>query len=215
MDMRIKILAVAVLAVFALSVSGSAAFAIQFKAAVYPVKISTVQKAGEGASLEVASGKIECKSLRYETPPGETGLLGEATSTVVGVPVYSECKAFGFVTAEITALKGLIFLLSWTGSVPSFKLIGPKGEKGAFLSIKIPSIGCEITVGEQEFAAGTEEKNLAEGKIEAIFKLAKVSYKSNKKGVGCPPEGEEATFTDRVIAEGKTESGEHDAIKFE
>ncbi|MFZ2050618.1 MAG: hypothetical protein WAU69_06770 [Solirubrobacteraceae bacterium] len=216
--MRTKMLAAALLAVFILSINASEAFAVEFKAATYPVKLITSLKAGEVTSLGVGTAKVECKSFKYSPPPGEPELLPGATSTVVGVPEYSECTAFG-TAVNISALKELIFLLSWKEIggkwVPTFKLVGNKGAKGGFLSIKVPLTGCEITVGEQEIDVGTEEKNISEGKIEAIFKLAKISYKSNVKGVGCPKEGEEATFAQKLIAEGKTEAGASDAIRFE
>lgn len=55
--MPVKMSAVAFLAVFVLGVGASGAFAVEFKAETYPVKISVTQKEGGVAAFKIGGAK--------------------------------------------------------------------------------------------------------------------------------------------------------------
>jgi hypothetical protein len=122
--------------------------------------------------------------------------------------------AFGFIGVEITVLKGFLILWTWNGSKLVVALKQSAGTTGGAISPIIRAVGCEINIPTgQEFTEGAEAKGIAGGKIEASFSIKKIKYTSNEKGTGCPKNGEEATFSGSIIAEGFNSEDAADGIE--
>lgn len=209
----IKMLGVAALVLCALSVAASSALAEEWTAKTYNARVTANQKSGEKTKFQVGSNPaVECEGTEYKS--AEPEFLTGPSITILFKVLYSKCTAFGFINAEVTALSGALFLLTFPSKKTPIEVAikGTKGGTGGFISIKV-STGCVVDVPEQVFTSGTTATNIAGGKIEAKFSIKKITYTSNKTGTGCPASNtEEATFTGNDVAEGFNELGEADEI---
>ncbi len=208
----IKVLGMAIVAVLVFGAYASSAFALEnFEAKTYPVLAKAVQKTVNVFKVG-SSPAVECETASFmgQEPmfiPGPTkSLLLNAT--------YGKCKAFGF-AAEVTIL-GCLYLVmlngTSTGTVDIKNSGSTKSCEEKPITIKVPTTGCELTVGVQSGLSGVTFTNESNGTVVANFKLTKVAYKVTKSGVGCPKEGEESTYSGEVTGSGETEAGAADEV---
>jgi len=93
---KFKALGVALVAVMAMSAFvASAAQAIHIDTGTYP---ATVHGTGEniGEEFNTEAGQVKCKVSHY------TGNVSEISSTLTVHPTYTECSAFGFLSATVS-----------------------------------------------------------------------------------------------------------------
>jgi hypothetical protein len=199
---RIRIIGLAVVAVFAMSAvaAASASAFTMFEAAEYPVKIKAEQKEENVFQIGTeASGKVTCKKATFTS-----GAYAAATPSVKVVPVYSECTVFGVVGGEVKMNGCEYELFANEGRENA------KKETGFDVKVVCPGLNvievtaalCVVKVGSQELSK-VKYVNLATvpTTVEVVDEVAKIGYKSNLQGV-CPTEGKEATYKGTERAEG-------------
>lgn len=215
----IKLLGAIAIAALVVGASAASALATQmhWEAKTYPVKIIAKQPSGGHTTFTTGGISVVCTSTTYTS--AEPEFLTGASATILFHPEYSGCTAFGFVGATVTALSGALFLLTWLE--PLNLLVSTKqttGTTGGSITIKASSCEVSVPTGQtfetegNKNAEGTTVTNITGGKIEANFKVKKITYSSNESGV-CPKNGEEATFEGPVVAEGQTSLKAADAIE--
>jgi hypothetical protein len=169
---KLKTLGVAAFAVLALSAVGaSAAHATNFTASAYPTSFTGVSEKGND-TFATEAGNVECKSHFSGT---ETA----ASETVTVTPVYSECRAFGFLSATVN-MNGCDYVFHTNGEVD----VECSGAN------KIVIIGgtCETTIGTQ---TGLKSVILANGvgDMTAQANVGGIAYTVTKDGFACPFNG--------------------------
>jgi hypothetical protein len=175
---RIKIIGLAIVAVFAMSVVGVAsASAHEFVAS------KTGKLTGKALNTHVfktKAGNVECKKATL--PVSAVNEVKELKAKTQEVEVkYEECKAFGFVSAEVSNAKYLF-------SAETTKNASVKN------TVTVKASTCTVTV--EPVTANQElEKvsyaNLTGGTLEVKAKVEKVTYKTS---AGCTSGA--GTFTD-------------------
>jgi hypothetical protein len=169
---KLKTLGVAVVAVLALSaVVASAASATNFTASKYPTTFTATSEKGNDV-FTIEGQSVECKSH----------FSGEATAaseTMTVTASYTECRAFGFLSASVN-MNGCDYVFHTNGEVD---IAGCNGGK-----IAIVASTCEAQVGEQ---SGLKSVTLANGvgDITAQANVSGISASVTKDGFGCPFSG--------------------------
>jgi hypothetical protein len=194
---RLKVIGLALVAVFAMAaVAAASASAKEFVAS------KTGKLTGVAVNTHVfktKAGNVECK--KAEVVNSEVKALKSATQEVE--LHYTECKAFGFASAEVSNAK---------------YLFSSAETKNASLKnvVTVKASTCTVTVenvlANQEREKVTYVNGLAGklGKLEVQAKVENVTYKT---GTGCLNGGK--TFTDGVY-EGNEEVGvEGGTLKWE
>jgi hypothetical protein len=204
---RIRILGLAITAVFALSaVAASAASATLFEAETYPV---TVKAEGTGQEFTVESGTINCKG----TFEGALPLPLKAEETLKVNPAYTECK---FAALGITEVKmnGCQFKLHTNGVVD---VECPTGKV-----IEVHTLTCDVKVGTQLGLKSVTYKNLNEAQfgkgaspfaeVEVTSNVEKIKY---EESTGCTKPGthENGVYKGKVIAQGFNEALAQEGIR--
>jgi hypothetical protein len=163
---RIKIIGLAIVAVFAFSVAGVAsASAHEFVAS------TTGALEAEALNNQVfttAGGKVTCTKLKLEQPSEVTVLKAKEQTVKV---VYEGCTAF-LATAENIKAE---YTFSAEGTVKIDKQI----------TIKVPSIGCESIVPAQGPLSAITYANLTRNAHEGIEEKANVSAITSEGKGGC------------------------------
>ena len=152
MNRKLKVLGLALVAVFALTaISASSASAAQFTAGSTTGTVTATQIGSH--AFVVNAGTVKCT----ETSATGTYLSASVVEQTVS-PTYNGCTAFGFVNTKID-VNGCTYTLSAaaptaeTGSV----VIGcPAGA-----SIVVTAFNCEVTVPAQTVATGVTYHNIA------------------------------------------------------
>jgi hypothetical protein len=171
---KIKTLGVVAVAVLALSaVVASAASATNFTASKYPTSATASSEKGND-DFKTEAGSVECKAHFHVGP------LNEPSESVKVVPTYSECKAFGFLNAEIH-LNGCHFRLWKDGTLDTTCNPG-QGP------IVITSGTCETTIGAQTGLSKVDLANSGSG-ISVQATVTGIAYTVTKDGIGCPYSG--------------------------
>lgn len=195
--------------VVTLATAVGTAFATEFKAAEYPVRVEASQV--ETTQFKIGSSpSVECTTVRLRN--AEPEFLSGTSETLLMAATYSGCTAFGFVSAEVS-MGGCLYLLMQGGTINiKGHVAEPAACSKAPIRISISSVGCEITIGEQELTSADSFANVSR-KIETTFHVKKIKYTSNEKGIGCPKNSQEAEFVGKSLASGFNELGESDALE--
>jgi len=185
MNSVLKTLGLALIAALAIGALASSAQALEFttESEEYPAELH-----GEGAAgndvFETEGGPAECASTY-------SGSLGEASSTVELHPDYSECQAFGFVSATVDT-EGCNYLMHLQSEYEenafetTADIVCGEGE-----SIKITAASCAIEYGPQEnLSAFTFHLDIFP-KVKLTIKAAlnSLEYTVTKDGFLCPFSG--------------------------
>lgn len=207
---RIRIIGLAVVAALALSAvavaSASAAEFTTFEATKYPVKIKAEQKEENVFQIGTEpTGKVTCKKAIFTTGGPEGGPNPTKAEEKITVhPEYSECTVFTVVGGTVTTKECNyeVFAKSANPAPPPglFANVNVKCVLGK--TIKVVAGACEVKVGTQNLN-GLSYAPLPGPPTEVEIKsnVKKIVYTTNK-GVGCPAEGLEATYTGSVVAKG-------------
>jgi hypothetical protein len=176
-----------------LAVAAQASALAEFEANQYPVviraKAETAQKWSFGAV------GAECSEVTLRSPETNATVIKAAVGSVTMDPVYSLCKAFGFAKAEVRE-NGCEYTFHITGS---FDIANCAAGKEIEIA---PALGvCVIGVSPQAGLLKVKYENVGT-EIRFTFSLVKLKYKVIKAGLGCPAEGEEATYIGTVLAKG-------------
>ena len=169
---KFKILSVAAFAVLAVSALGaSGAQASKFTADAYPTTV-TAESAKGNDVFHTEAGDVECKSHFEGT------LAKEASETLTVTAKYTECQAFGFVSATVE-MKTCDYVFHTSGAVDVVCGTEP---------IKIVASSCTATVGGQP---GLTTVELANGTADVTAKanVTGIAYTVTKDGLFCPFNG--------------------------
>jgi hypothetical protein len=202
---RIKILGLALVAVFAISaVAAGSASAAKFEAETYPV---TVKAEGNGQEFAVESGTINCKG-KFE------GVAKEASETLKVKPEYTECKFAALGVTEVK-MNGCEFKLHTNGVVD---VECPTGHE-----IVVHTVTCDVTVGTQPGLKLVTYKNLNTAswntpphppwsEVVVTANVEKIKY---EESAGCikPGKHENGLYKGQVIATGFNELAEQEGIR--
>jgi hypothetical protein len=180
---KLKTLGVALVAVLALTaVAASAASANgSYTASSYPTT-------GTGTSLKgndtftTEAGNVECAS-HFQ------GTLTEESSSLTVTPTYTECRAFGFLSATVN-MNGCDYKFgtpSGSGDAYTAKVdvVCPAGK-----SVEISAGTCKTTIGSQTGLSNVGiTNNTAAGDVSVQSNVSGVAYTVTQDGFGCPFNG--------------------------
>lgn len=189
---NLKALGLAVVAVlsmsaFVASAAQAEATTDKFKAETgnYPVSFHGSSAAGNEV-FTTEAGKVECAS-------SYTGSAGEAAQTVTSHPVYTGCKAFGFLEATVNTT-GCDYTFNLTTKIETDKYVAHVDvhcESGK--SIVITAATCEVNVGSHTgyTDVGIEVMTPASGHKDLTIDatVSGITYTVVKDGFGCPFNG--------------------------
>jgi hypothetical protein len=170
---KFKTLGIAMVAVLALSaVVASAASAANFTASTYPTS-ATASSAKGNDIFSTEGGKVECKSHFHIGP------LAAASPSVTVDPTYTECQAFGFVTANVN-MNNCDYTFFQNGVVD----VTCEAGEGP---ITITAGTCEVQIhGSENEGLTSVELNNVHPNITAKAKVTGIDYTVTKDGFGCP-----------------------------
>ena len=194
MNKGFKTILVCLIAAFALSaVAASAASATKFKSTKYPVKITATQTTEN--VFTVGTTTVKCKKASFTS-----GSIAAESESIKVAPSYSECTAFGFVGATVSA-NGCEYELFTSGSI---NIVCAAGK-----AITVEATGCTLSVGKQEALKSVSYAPLAgpPKEVEITNNVKKVKYTTNA-GILCPKEGEESSLSGKEKAKGVNPSKE-------
>jgi len=149
----------------------------------------------------------KCKKATFE------GTMGAAqVATLEVIPAYSECSAFGFLSATITVNSCKYKFLEPSGAGPftgNASIVCSGGEV-----MKIVAGTCEVTIGSQENKSKITYKNQATSPSTILVEseLSGLKYSKTKDGFLCPLSGtgvkEDGKYTGETTALGKKASSQ-------
>jgi hypothetical protein len=172
---NIKVLGLAVVAVLAMSaVVANAASAAQFVASSYPATFTGSNTKGT-EKFHTEAGNVECDS-HFQ------GTENEASSTASAHPEYTNCEAFGGLSATVTTTGcNYVFHLTSTTSASTDVACGT----GAIL---VTAGTCKAEIKSQ---TGLEKVGMAAsgGKITVTPSVTKIKYTVTQDGFLCPFNG--------------------------
>jgi hypothetical protein len=189
--LRIRIMGLAIIAVFAFgAVAVSSASATKFKCTSYPCMVLAPVT---GGSFVVEGTEVKCTGGEFTS-----GTLSADSELLLVTPVYSSCKAFGFVGATVN-MNGCNYVFHTNGTVD----IEPSGCG----PIKITASTCETLVNSQTGLSTIAYDNAQEAGAMVVKVLAKVTgihATTDKTGIGCPKVGlvTNATYTETSTVKG-------------
>lgn len=192
---RIRIIGLALVAASALSAGGAASASAFTEFVAKPSGQSVTASQSELHTFTIGGASVTCKSAVFTgTAPAEKFTVFEMN------PAYSECSAFGFVGSK-AKMNECKFAMHITGVVdvkcPTGKEIEIEVNNGGPCIVKIPA---QTGLKKLEYVNVTGKNGRAS--VEAKINIKKIAYTSNRKGVGCPAQAEEATYTGGSVAEG-------------
>jgi hypothetical protein len=167
---------------------------------------------GESATFGFESGlKASCKKS------GLSGTVSPPSETLTLTPTFSECTAFGFISATVSS--GCKFVYRIGEEVAEEEFAGTADlscEGGAIL---ITAATCKIQIGTQA-GLGTvtyvDEPEATPENMRVVDSLTKVAYTKTMDGIGCPLSGtgskEDGTFSDQFAISG-TSGGESVSLR--
>jgi len=183
MTRKFKALGISVLGVLALSVLAVPASAYDFTASKYPTT-ATASSALGNDEFKTEAGSVECKA-HFKTEE-----MWEQSWEISIVPSYSECKAFGFLSATVKMngchynVQTNVWLdLACHHFVFNFKTL--EWETIPTGPLTITAGTCEVTMGTQENLSAIYFEN-GESGIEALAEVTGIKYTVTKDGFGCP-----------------------------
>jgi hypothetical protein len=188
MSNNFKALGLAIVAMLAMSAVVTSAASAQATTAkltamdnVYPKTWYATNSAGQ-ETLTTEAGTVECASTF-------SGSIAGATQEFTVNPVYSGCKAFGFLNATV-AMEGCSYRLKITTTLTSpthhyqvhSNVVCPAGK-----AIKITAGTCVVTIGAQTGLTTADLENNA-ATTDILFRptKGKTNYTVVTDGFGCP-----------------------------
>jgi hypothetical protein len=173
MTRKFRILGVAVFAVLALSaVIASAASASNFTASSYPTTATGTSAKGNDV-FTTEAGSVECHGHFLVDD------LTEPKETVTVTPTYTECRAFGFLSATVT-MNGCDYKFWTSGAVD---LECPTGK-----NIVVVASTCEADIPTQTGLTSVSYANNG-NHIDVKANVTGITYNVTKDGFGCPFNG--------------------------
>lgn len=204
MTNKLKVLGLALVAVFAMSaVAASAASANQFMSEGGGSTTVTATQVGEHV-FTVDGASVTCEVATFSS-------VGEVASPATSVkvsPNYEECTAFTFFTAKIQT-EGCYYNLhvGATGGIEYTGSLDLECEEGH--EIVIAAGTCEAKVaGGQEFS-GIGYANAEGGKVTIAAEVAGIAVNKTKDGFLCPFSGKgaaEGTYEGTTLAAGGSDN---------
>jgi hypothetical protein len=181
MSSRMKILGLlcALLALQAIGASAASAVPVN-TASAYPATVTSESALG-GAALTTEAGSVECE--RHNE-----GTLTAASSTVRTTPKYSNCRAFGFLTATVNP-EGCTYVSHATEKVGPgvyrhhFDVDCPAGQ-----SIKVIGGSCKSETKGQANKTTVTTTNLENGTMTVVMNVV-LELTVTQDGFGCPFSG--------------------------
>ncbi|HVQ58618.1 MAG TPA: hypothetical protein VMS60_06885 [Solirubrobacterales bacterium] len=199
---RMKVLGLALVAVFAMSAVGaSAASAANF------MSEGNVEGNVEANQSTTHVFSIEGNDVTCTTAKFVSGVVASPTASVKVHPTYTGCTAFGFVGSTVTTT-GCDYNLTAPGTVEGGKVAGNIAvECSAGSKIVIVAGTCEVTVAAQSFTKGLTFENVASTPKTLTLKAAVTGISSTKvkDGFLCPLSGTGAasgTYTGNTLVKG-------------
>jgi len=184
----IGISAMAVMAMTAVMATAAQATptAAKFTAASYPAYVHAESAKGKEI-FTTEAGQVKCKSTF-------TGTLSESSQTFTITPTYSECEAFGFLSATVNMEKCNYLFHLTTEFAVSAPTESPAYQAhvdlkcGAGESVKIVAGTCEVQVDAQDGMTTVDLYNMKAATPNDVTVTPTVSlkYTVTKDGFGCP-----------------------------
>ncbi len=172
MNRKLKTLGAVLLAVFGLT--ASTASAANYTASSYPATATGVSALGNSV-FTTEAGSAECQT-HYEAT------LSKGSSDLTVKPTVTNCKAFGFLSAEVTGC-------TFTFTEPT----GTGGSYSANMDITSPctikASTCHATVPVQGPLSHVGITNLATGDVSIQATVSNIKYTVNTDGFLCPFNG--------------------------
>jgi hypothetical protein len=174
---NLKVLALAVGALLALTaMMASAATAAQYTASSYPATATGSNTKGSEV-FNTEGGKVECDSHFV------THALGEASSTITATPTYTNCEAFGFLSATVNT-EECSYVFHVSGSSPTFSntvdVVCPAGQ-----SIKVTASTCKAEIKGQTGLSSVAASNSGSSVL-VKPNVSKIAYTVTQDGFLCP-----------------------------
>jgi hypothetical protein len=181
---------------------GSAGFEAEWD---YPVTVNATSETEPSFTLE--AGKVTCKKS------SAAGTLKEPSKTLTLHPTFSECSAFGFLSATLTTT-GCDFVYGVSTEIATDEFSGTvdiscEKEK----AFKIVTATCEVQIGSQSGLGSVTYVNdpkATPDNFKISDSLTKIKYTNTKDGIGCPLSGvgakEGGTFSDTSRVKGSSGS---------
>lgn len=183
-----------------------------FAAVSYPVTISGTQL-GSGPVFGTEAGSVTCESSTLTSPT-----LSERATSLTLTPTFSNCKAFGSMTATVSAT-GCTFVLKEATETEFEKFEGSMDLNcESEQSIVISTLSCEAQISGQtglKTMKYVNQHSEVPSNFAATFSLSGVKYTVTKDGFGCPFTGTGAktsgTFSDEAVVKAAKEGLAQDA----
>jgi hypothetical protein len=146
----------------------------------YPESFHGVNAAGQ-ETFTTEAGTVECASTF-------SGTANAASQHIVATPVYTGCKAFGFLNATV-AMEGCNYTFQLTTTLTNphryqahVNVVCPAGK-----SIKITAGTCVVTIGGQTGLTTVDLENRADTKAVLVRPtVGGINYTVVTDGFGCP-----------------------------
>lgn len=204
MTRKLKVLGLALVAMFAMSAVAASAQAAQFQAAEYPASI-TAHSAESDNFFVTDVGIVECSTHHFE------GSANEATTTLTVVPIYKNCEAFGLeAEVDTNSCHYLFHLHEGSGPVYTMTVDIDCTETGD--AIKVITPACVITVPEQNGLTHVLAEN-AGGDVAIEAEVGGIEYE--KEGAICSGVGTEGEYFGSALVEGFNEFAEPNNVFIE
>jgi hypothetical protein len=186
---KLKTLGVALVAVLALTaVAASAASAANYTASSYPTTGTGTSPKGND-TFTTEAGNVECAS-HFQ------GTLTEESSSLTVTPTYTECRAFGFLSATVSMGTCDYLFTAPTGSGDSYTApvdvtcVKTGVEPKVVHPIVITAGTCEAQINAQSPGGVVNiTNNTAAGDVFVQSAVTGVAYTVTKDGFGCPFNG--------------------------
>lgn len=163
------------------AVSAPTASALKFTASTYPVT-GTAESALGNDTFTTEAGKVECKS-HFE------GKLEAAQSTLTVKATYTNCRAFGFITATLNMNSCVLEFTTPTETAPD-AYSGAAHVRCSGEPATLTAGTCKVTLGEQSPSGGVSgTNNTAAGDASVQANVSEIKYTVVQDGIGCPFEG--------------------------
>jgi hypothetical protein len=188
---NLKVLALAVGAVLALTaMMASAASAAQYTASEYPANATGSNTKGSEV-FTTEGGKVECDS-HFETKEA----IAEPTATITITAHYTNCEAFGFLSATVNMEGCHYHFTLQSNSSNTVDVICPAGQ-----SIKITASSCKVEIKGQT-GLNSVPVSTSGSSVLAKPNVSGIAYTVTQDGFLCPFSGTGnktgATYTGEV-----------------
>lgn len=204
MTRKLKVLGLALVAMFAMSAVAASAQAAKFQAAEYPASI-TAHSAESDNFFVTDVGVVECSTHHFE------GGANEATTTLTVSPTYENCEAFGLNAEVDTNNCQYVFHLA-EGGGPVYTMNVDIDCAVSTETIEVITPACVVTVGEQKGLSHVLAEN-AGGDVAIEAAVGGIKY--NKTGALCSGTGFAGEYFGTALVEGFNELSEPNNVFIE